>query len=279
MNFTGRDIGLFISMAIAIIMMSFMFPALGMGGENVQENEIPEYNLSTDKYDFAGEFPADPGAPSQGIMVREENNSDGDRRQVWLHGDTTNGFDMGLWNKEGNLSEPVANITMANWTDSSCGCTEIKLGPEGSKKTVEHGGYKLQFHFESVEEKGTGNMTMNVRYTIIRQPENTEWYSRIPVVGSVMGAGEQLAGVVGWIGSVFYWLFGQVITIFTNMFVVFYETIVYFTATAGWLTNTYLSIISAAPGYASVLVMIPGILLFMQFAKMGMVAVDILWIG
>lgn len=278
MNFSNKDMGILVSMSIAVICISLVFPALGVSGNETTQNEIPEYNITKDKYDFAGEFPPDPGAPSKGELERIENQSDGDTRSQWLHGDTTNGAEIVVFNN-GSLKDPIAEITVTNWTDGTATDTTVELRNVSDRTTMQEAGYKLQVHFAETENLNESNMTMRVEYTILRQPENTDWMSRIPVVGGIMGAGEQLAGIVGWIGSVIYWLFGQMITIFTNMFVVFLDVTFYVIDTFHWLIGTYMGIVEAAPNFSGLFIMIPAIMLFLEFAKIGMITVEVLWIG
>ena len=95
MDFTTRDIGILISMSLAVIMISFVFPTIGLAdtGDKAAESEIPEFNISTDRFDFAGDFPDNPGTPSTGALERNEAELDVYRPR-FFHGDTAGGVRM-----------------------------------------------------------------------------------------------------------------------------------------------------------------------------------------
>ncbi len=84
MNITKFDMFILMFTSIAVITMSFTFPALGLTGETQNESDIPEFNISKGAADFAREEPEYPGAPSQGTL-RYENGSESweDNRQVY----------------------------------------------------------------------------------------------------------------------------------------------------------------------------------------------------
>lgn len=274
MDFGRTDIIIVVSMSLAIISMSFVFPALGLTADSdeVAENDIPEFNMSADRFDIAGEFPDQPGTPSQGTLVL--NNSVDileDNRRVWLEGDTDGGTELLLTNQTDD-----ARLVLNHWPGPDK--DEVVLSNVGDVDDIQNdtAGWHIKFEYVNIENRNKSNQTITVDYEIIQQPADSAWYSRIPVVGSVFSTGEQLAGIVGWIGSIIYWTFGTMFSVILNLIGILFDVVTYGFSMLIWMVSTYNSIISSASAFASVFVMAPAIILFLEFAKIGMIAINLL---
>lgn len=279
MNFTETDIKILVAMTLAVLAMSITFPTLGLAGEEAEANDIPEFNTTKNAYDFAGQFPDRPGGPSRGQLIYQDDVSvEQDNRQEWLYGDTSDGHELVLL-MNGTKDAPAADVHSNNWTDGNVDKTRFELTNTGDANTIEHNGYKIQYDYRRIENKNESDVTLHVQYTIEQQPSEQTWYQRIPVLGGVVDTTDQLVPMLGWIGSVIYWYFSWVMTLAANMFTQFFEVITFVIDLLHWLYSTYFGIVDAAPGWASLFVMVPGVLMFLEFAKGVMIAVDLIWIG
>lgn len=284
MDITKLDVTILVAMSTAIILMSLTFPALGLGGDEAQESDIPQYNTSGQQFDVVGDFPRQPGTPTSGFLYWEEalaGNSDNTR---WLEGSEAGGckcVTLGALNSTINgtsvtitreTSGGTVNQTWAKWPNDTV----------GRRQAVDVYGYEMVFELESLEyvDNGTGE-DFTVSYNINGQEPSDSWYNRLPIVGAAIPSTEQITGMIGWLGSVLYWAVGTTYEIIANYLLIVIEIITYFADLVGWLTGTYESIVSAGSisGWARAILTIPGILLGVVLAKLAIVVVEVVWIG
>lgn len=279
MKFGKWDMMIFVTMSIAIISMSFVFPALGLSGQEQNESDIPEFNMSADRFDFAGEFPEDPGQPSNGFLKYDMSLGSDSDNQVWLNGDTSDGTDVTIISDE-NPPEQNITVTVNNWENNSLsGDDTYDLNEVGDKRLHENNSYEILFTYQRVENRNQSDERAIVEYQVRSQPSDTSWYDRIPVVGAVFGAGDHLAAILGWIGSVIYWTFGTMWSTILNLLGIAVDIVVYVFSMIYWLTSTYGDVVTSAESFASVFLAVPGILLGLELGKIGLLLVHIIWIG
>lgn len=275
MELTRFDAVVLVGMTLGVIFMSFTFPALGMtDNDAVNETDVPEFNMSADRFDFAGDFPDNPGAPSQGTLEWVNDDADISDNTRWIEGDdTSDGTQITLvnFNKSGSAE---INITVADYSSGSSVRDEYQITKEG--EFITHNNFSYQIEFEVTDYEPSGNASASVRYTIEEQPDDTGWLGRIPVVGGLFSAGSQLASIVGWIGSIIWWFVTYLFEIAATLVVVLFEAIAFIFSLFHWLLSTYFGIVSAASAPWSAFLVIPGVVLFIEFAKIGMIGVSLL---
>lgn len=278
MNFGKFDMMILVSMSLAVIGMSFVFPAMGLTTMNeAEEGDIPTFNSSADDFDFAGEFPDRPGTPSQGDL--EVSYQDGDDRTLQSGDEEVRISALDTTTQDPDTLDIDVHLTHYDANGNATQET-VNLPSEGDTGQFEAFDYDMGVEWVNTQtDRPNANDTAIVRYTIDAQPSGQVWYDRIPVVGSVFGVGEQLAGIVGWIGSIIYWIVAFFITILVNVFFALFDTVVFTASLMHWLISTYFSVVSAAGGFATVFVLTPGILLFLIFLKLTFITISLLWIG
>lgn len=275
-TFNEMDIVIAISMVTAIILMTFMFPALGLVSEdNAAQDDIPRYNVSTDRFSFAGDIPRAPNNPSVGELIRTENRSDVDRRALWLDGDTSDGTELVLFN-DGTIHDPIARVNVNNWDSGNVVTDQYTM--QNVSDTAKHNNFSYEISFEFIEESDLGgsNMEIIVQYGIEEQPSDTAWYSRTPLVGQAFGAAEQLAGIVGWLGSFAWWLVTWLFQGTLNMAGFIFDIASFAIGLFVWMVKTYFLILTNAPSWSAVLIMIPALLIMFEFVKFSIIAISIL---
>lgn len=276
MEMTKFDFGVIMSMSIAVIAMNFAFPLLGLAGDSPDENNIPEFNISSDRFDMAGEFPQRPGTPTKGLIKWDEEKTGDSDNQIWLDGDTSGGTEMVLLN-DGNETDPRPEIVVNNWESGSSTGTD-KYYIENESEYVVHNNFSYEVHFTWVETRNLNksNMQFDVEYEIREQPSDTGWVDRIPIVGSLYSGAEATASVLSWLGSILWWFFISFWEIVLNLLGILFDIIVFAISTMQWLISTYTNIVSAANSFAAVVVSIPGILLFLEFIKVVSIGISLL---
>lgn len=276
MNFSFRDMIILISMATTVILMTFTFTALGLADESVSENDIPEFNITSDKFDLVGQFPDNPGSPSKFKLRRNEELGDDSNNQVWLDGDTTAGTELVVINS-GNTEDIQPGIFFNEWDSGNVTTTEASYNETGDYHVFDKGGYELFTQYHGYENKGEANMTITMQIEVREQPETDGGIlKRIPVIGGVVSAGESVAGAVFWVGSILYWTLGTMFEIIINLAFMLYKVMAFFVSFMHWLTISYTGIISGANSFASVFVAIPGILLMVEFTKLILIGIKLL---
>ncbi|AAQ13744.1 hypothetical protein [His 1 virus] len=278
MNFTKTDFVISMGMTIAVIFMSFTFPALGMTGDSVQENEIPEFNITKGSADFAREQPEYPARPSEGTLTYKNNSANwADGRQTYLQkGDTE--YLVSFFDNSDNQNPPEWKLNLIKF-NSSGSYSESTIITEGESKTLTSadGSYEIGFNNLEIEDSAVGNETASVDWKVLEQPSDSTWIGRLPVVGGLISGANQLASVVGWIGAIIWHFVVQILVTIGNTLLIFYNIFVYFLEFMYWITTAYSGVVAGAPtAWASVIVAIPGILLGFEFVKLVALAISLL---
>ncbi|WP_226005022.1 hypothetical protein [Natrinema salinisoli] len=273
MNITGFDLMVMVCMAIAVVSMSYTFPALGLTDSSVDENDIPEFEIESDRFDFAGQFPENPGTPSQGSLEV----SDGDGDQVTLHDNGTHSVQLSAVN---NTSSPnlTPQVYLGKYNDSSSSpqLESVTLEYLGDEAILEAFEYELELTWTSTRNADQSDETAVVDYEIVSQPGDEGWLTRVPIIGGIVSSGEAIANVVGWIGSIIWWGVAVAFETIVNVVGLVFDVATYFIGTFTWMITAYTGIVSGAGSWAAVFVAIPGILLFAELAKVVMVLVSLL---
>lgn len=268
MNFSDRDIAIVVSMSVAIILMSFVMPAVGLTGDTA--SEPPTFNMTSDRFDFAGDFPDNPGAISKGSL--EYNDSKVVQsldNQVWLEGDSSGGAEL-LATNTGSSGQ----IEFIVWENGGIANSSTLLFNATGYETIQEAGYTIEF--EITEFNGT-YPAYEVDYEVTQRPTSDGGFiSSIPLVGGIFDAGAQLAGIVGWIGSIIWWFATTLFTVTLNLMGILYDGFAFFAGLMVYLGSTYSALITGASSWASIILAIPGLLLGLEFAKLSFVAISLL---
>lgn len=275
MNFGRFDMVLIFSTAIAIVLLSFIMPATGMtSADNASEGDIPEFNISADQWDFAGEFPDSPGTPTSGEIRRFENQTLIDEHIAWIDRPTEDGASVELSNFSGDM-----NINFNNWSSgSSVANDRINITAEGDTYRLANDSYAFEFHVEHFSNHGEPNMSAIVEWELTSSPDagGGGLLDSIPVIGGLFNAGEQLVSAILYLGSIMFWIVASVFETVLTVITIIVTIITYGVSTMVWLFTTYFDMVDSAPGWAAVIVAIPGIIISVEFAKVAMIAVRLL---
>lgn len=276
MNFGKFDMVILVVMSIGIVVMSFVFPALGLTETATDESDIPSFDMNSSRFDFAGEFPDRPGTPATGVLdLDTSQNSVFSNNQRWLNGNDQNGTELLLVQ---NATTEDARLILNDWDGGGVTDTaNTSLSSVGDRAMLTLKGYEIRFDLLTRQE-GTGDdVFFEVEYEIVEQPETGGgWLGRLPLVGTVFDTASAVAGVLSWLGSILWWIFTSTWELILNLLGMLLDIVTFAFATMTWLATTYGGIIQAADSWVAVFVAIPGLLLSLEFAKLGMIAVSLL---
>lgn len=281
MEFSKFDVSIIVSMTLAIVIMSMAFPAVGLSEDDAaSESDVPEFDIDASRFDFTGEFPQNPGTPATGtIQWRASVGTEGEYErylqeggdEAWLTAETTPDGSGG--------SAPTATLTIYNATSDNFVTENYQTKTETST-TLENEklGWKVRVTFANMQNV-SGGWDFDLEYEVIDRPSGESgggFISSIPVIGALFDAGESLASVIAWLGSIMWWFTTVLFEISINLLSLMFDVMLFVTDTLSWLVGTYQEAVSAADGWAGVVLVAPGMLLFAEFAKLVMVAISLL---
>lgn len=271
MNFSKFDVTVLVTMSLAVVVMSFLFPALGMTDDDaVNESDVPEFNMSASTFDFTGEFPQQPNTPTSGVLEFDQQQGNSIAGVTLIYVDRPpEPYAIEVQ----NTSQEGLDVAVTNFSDTGDTIYRYNINSEGQTILHQEDGWTILFEVESLENFQQPNMTADVSFDVRQDPGSQEGLSAIPIIG---GLADAVAGAVAYIGTIFFWGSLFVVELVVNVMTIVTSTIVYLFGVASWLVTTYSSIVSAAPSWAGVVLTIPGILLFTEFAKLSVIGIKML---
>jgi hypothetical protein len=274
MNFGRNDLAVIIAMSIAIMGMSFTMPALGLSDENA--SEAPQFDMDSSRFDFAGEFPENPGTPSSGTLTWQDSLEGDSDNQVFLEGDSYNGVEL-----VASVPATDPTVRLNNWdSGSNVYNTSVSRTTPGVETLIipisSASDWKIEVEFTEFEGSSP-DYNFTVEYNVKQRPDSDGGFiSSIPVVGGLFSAGAELAGIVGWIGAVVWWFVTFLFQISLNLIGLLFDVMVFGISTISWLTNTYIGLINNAQSWAAIVLTIPSLILSFELAKLVMIAISLL---
>ena len=268
---TLTDAKILLVVSLAIVSMSLVFPPLGLTDESsVNESEIPTFNVTADRFSFAGSAPAPPGTPSSGRLWLNTSAVQFSENVIWLEGGTSGGYEMALFDN-GNESQ----VRINEWNSSGfIGYSVVNLS-KGESATVSRDGYEVAV--ETTDDMNASAGYYEVDWRLKEQPSaGGAFIGRIPIVGGIVDAGAQIAGVVAWIGAVIYWIGQSFLEIILNGGGAVFDVTSYLFGLVSFVATTYTAIVTASQAWAAVFVALPGIIFSVLFAKFVAVALGML---
>jgi hypothetical protein len=259
-------------MALAIISMSFVFPALGMSDGSANQ-EIPQFNISTTTVDFVGDAPARPGSPASAeVSILPERNaqnnvdrlsgngSDGRTIEVLPPG-TVYGGDMA-----------ISVITFENGVILNQ--TNYRVTPDDRDFFYAQDEWEIEI--EALENDTAAGRYI-ARYKVVAEPTSGgSILTNVPVLGSAIEAGASVGAVLGWLVETILWAFGFLIETIINTGATIAKITVYVVDLLAWMSEAYFAIVGAASGWVSAFVALPGVIFSLLFVKLIISGISIL---
>lgn len=275
MNFSKFDIMILVTMSFAVIIMSFAYPALGLTDQSdeVSENDVPEFNMSASTLDLTGQLPEQPDTPTSGTLSynQQDGNSISGVNQVWIDRPKDTGTSLELQ----NTSTDGFDVVLINFT-SATGSNVHRYditGTEGQEILIQDDRWTIRATVTEINNYQQSNMTADVRYEIESEPGDASGLSSIPLIGGISDA---VANILGYIASQIAYVAVFLSEIILNAIIMTFNVAKFLFSLVYWLGTTYGSVVSAAPSWAAVVLTVPSLLLFAEFAKMGIIVIKML---
>lgn len=282
MDITKLDVTILVSMTLGIVLMSFTFPAMGLAGDEASTSDVPEFSVNGERFDFAGDFPDEPGTPQGGPIVWSEDRSTDNTRWYWGN-NTQDGVQLSLVNN-GNLSHPEAEFFVQSWLGGSLASEDsVNISTEGGEARIGSGAYETYVTVNEFRNVNSSNLSIHGEYSIIGNEESggEAWWQNIPVLSTIGESASDAAAAAMYIGTVVLWGFQMIFEVILNAIGMMVDVALFFVGLASWLVSTYTSIVTADSlfAWARVILVIPSVALSVVWAKIILVGIDIIWIG
>jgi len=267
------DVTLLFTMALAVVSMSFVMPALGLSSTSTSANDIPELNVSESRFDLVGSFPEAPNTATSGTMYYNTTKQAAfSNNAFFLDGDTSAGYELLL------LQEPSTNDTevqLQQWSSGSVVAEQnATLDAANPTAVLSVGDYVVGMQLAADHNPPD---YLQAEWNVKSQPQpGGSFIGRIPVVGSIFQTAEVVASVVAWLTTVFIWFSTSIVEAFLNVIGIVFDVSVYFIRLLTWLTTTYTSVVSAADSWVTVFVALPGIILSVTLGKVVVIFIRLL---
>lgn len=290
MDITRLDITILVATTLGVILMTFVFSGLGLAGDEATASEVPEFDIDTDRFDLVGDFPTRPSGPDGGTLVHVSEGSrsnplaQGSRNQAWITGDTSDGEFIFVLN-ENNVSDPRFEVTLQDWDNGNL-TNEVTANftEEGDFNQLNEGDWKVDVTFDrfyNVNE--SPGQTAEFTYEIANDPttEDTAWYSGIPVIGDTAEGLQWISRMLVFLTSVVQWFVLSVVQFLWNMAFAIFEVVKFAFDLVSFLTTTYAEISGSSEisPWAQVILLVPGILMMIEWMKVALVLINTIWIG
>lgn len=259
MNLTATDAKILVAASAMVVLMSFLFPALGMAGTEQTQSDIPEFNITTSRFDFAGDLPQFPTNPTSGVLNHSSDKFDDFRGNIQ--------FELGPGD-DGNRTFLVANseteVTIQD-VEASTELDNHTFSSNGEEATLTGNGYEIDVHAEDIST-GAGEY----EWIATKRPQDSD----LPLIGGIADFSDKLVSVVAWVATTFVVLSQRLIEGSFNVGGIIFDVLVFLIDLMHWLITTYFNSVDSAPGYAKVVLTVPGVMLFYEFSKLTIIGIN-----
>lgn len=266
-------------MTLAILLLTITMNGMGITDTQANVSDINQYQLDKTSFDLAGKFPNNPGTPSSGFLYYNDRLGGSSDNQLWLNGDTSGGYELIALNDTTGSNADI-EVRVNEWDNGNATVTSFTFNETGEFAPYTDSNYDIVFTVEEIRNQNQSNEEIVIEFDIDKQEgDTTEFIKRIPIVGGVFGAGQELASIIGWIGSIIYWIFATFFELVLSVVAVVINAVAFVIGLFAWLTTNYFAIVNSTGGFAQAFVLIPGILLSIEYLKLGFILTDLIWLG
>lgn len=290
MDITERDMTILIATTTGVILMTILFPSLGLAGDEAKSSEVPEFDVDTNAFDFAGDFPTRPAGPDGGTLVWiDSGNRDnptagaGSDNDHWITGGTNDGEFIYLVN-DNNVSEPVWQVGVQDWdNDNVTNEVTANLTEAGDAALITEGDWQIRVELDRLYNiNESPGQTAEVTYEIEEDAttEDSAWYSGVPIIGDTAEGLQWISRLLVYIGSIFQWYVLTLVEVVWNVSFALVQVTTFIIDLLSFLTTTYAEIAtSPTASWAQVILAIPSVIMMAVWAKVVLVFIEVVWIG
>lgn len=277
MELTKFDVTLAIALLLGVVLMSWLFPTLGLTGEKAQEQDVPDFEVNSSRFDFAGEFPQRPGEPGSEELNWDENGDKYDN-QKWLTGDTNGGVNILVIN-DNTTENPEMRYEMQEWDSGSVVQRDnITFTSEDSRGTISldtdndsEVDWDIRIQDLDFRNVNTTDFEALATFTTEERPDKSDFWNPLPDV----------SGAVVWIGQVIQWVFFSIWEISLNGLGLVYDVASFVIGLVIFISTNYVDVVTAdnLHPFANLILVAPLALMYLLWLKFVLVLVDLIWIG
>lgn len=280
MEFTKFDLTLLISLALFVTLASLTFPAMGLVADDVNTTDIPQFNITNERFNWAGDFPEQVEAPSQGTLVYNSTiplNGFGDESHVWLEGSESSGGIRLSLTESGSTFAENAEFRLEDFSTTPVTAETVEIQNVSEGDILANFSYRIEVQWtqnETFVQDGQTEAEFTGTYEITQRPSDEGWLSSIPLVGGVVSGVWQ---TVAYIGIIFWWVSTTALQIILNLIGVVYDIVTFMLTGVYFIVNNYTAIIDGAPfSWIKLILTIPLFGLGYVLAKIAIIMLQLL---
>lgn len=253
MPLSTRDLFIGVALVVAVVVINFIVLEAELGGEDVEASEIPDLNLTADRFDFAGERPTMPLGPDE---HRVSFNETGIANNHNLNDSTV-----------AQATGPTCTYGIQTGIGETGGESETKVGDEeGDTVRIEVENWVAIGELENAT-------TCTWKGEVLESPGGGTGF----LEGFIGSTAEAIAGLISgavFIGETFIWLFLVFVTVIFNVGGLLVDVASFAIGLVSWLFGTYSTVTSAASDWATLALTVPLVGISFLVAKVGLALIE-----
>lgn len=285
MRISQLDFTILIAALLIILFSTIMLPSMGMVESDSMpdlDEDMPDLDIDAAMVDRAGERPERPTTPDGGELVYDEGASvvDGhENHREWVRRDAGETpaqvyirlspfFDSGefdYWNFSIHAFDSDGNPV----SDEG---VELHEADDDGRVSVE----EFDIYGQIVEQEADDDQEAVLEWEIVEGPQDSAWFSGIPVIGGLFAAGAQVAGTIQWAITVVFWFIAWLVNLALMGIHVFVLGILFGLELLALAATSQAILISEAPGIASIILVVVNAVFGIMLMKMAFIFIKAL---
>lgn len=271
MNFGKFDIYMIVGMVFSLIIMSILLSSLGISDGAVNTDNIPEYNISTNTFNFVSEPPDQPRSAEVGELIWRANDNERTREHdKWLAYDGQYGEKLTFANLSSTPSRDTMAVTISkfNSTDSYGRTYYINLS---DRMLITDFDYEITVEYAELQNDRDAIGTFKTHET-----PGGGFISNIPVLGEAYDTAQAIVSIIAWLGEIFIYYIVFIVELIINVLIAIFQIFQYVFTLITWMLSVFNTIIFNSTSFFAILMFIPIIILFLELLKITLIVVSVL---
>lgn len=286
MNFGQNDMFILVGSFMVVVFMSLVFPALGLTEDSANQNEVPELNISDNMITIVGERPEFPRTPTSGELTYQKDITL-NQKQDTLHESDDGVYEVFIetfCNNDDPVNEECkVQLLVSDVNDHFDSDNHTVTESEFENETImvleaddnESETWEVEIRFAYVENWGTDNVEYRISWELIESPDSGGVES-IPIIGGIYSTADQIASMLGWGITVFFWFCAWLVELVLNLISILIQVFLYIFGVVSYMTTNYNNMLNGTTGFASFVLFAPVLLLSVELFKLGLLFVKVL---
>ena len=292
MNFGKNDMLILVGSFMVILFMTLVFPSLGLTTDGAEESNIPELDISESTVDLVGERPEWPRTPTSGELRYMVDGTSTERQDVLHRDDDDPNYAVFVetfcWEQDPVNEDCQVQISVFDSDGTEDNYNEIteyvieesdfedRGTVELSAENADGEDWEIEVTFVHVENWGSEDIDYRIQWELVDSPEGGDWLSGVPILGGIFSTANEIASVVAWGITIFFWVSAWFVELVINAIGLLINLFLFGIDIVTFMVTNYNGMISETSGFASFILIVPAMLLSVELLKLGFIFISIL---